>query len=885
MSPLRPPWNLFRRTRLDDDLEQELDTHLALIEEEEQASGSSPERARQAARRRFGSPLSSRERAVESVVPMGLETLRRELVFAARRLWRSPAFTIAGILTLALAIGANASIFAVVSRVVLNPLPYGDPDRIVALNNGMPSRNIPSGFNTITPRLYYHYLDRSRTLTGLAAYRIDEQTLTGRVAPERIRVSRATPSLATVLRVTPASGRWFSDAEGVPGAASVAVLSHRLWLRRFGEDPGVLGSIVRIDGVPTTIVGVMAASFAFPAPDIDVWVPYAITRATATDSFSIGGVGRLASGSTIQTVRTELDGLGADLERQDPGNGYGQVVSTATTLIDATVGHVTVALWVSLGAVALVLFVACANIANLFLIRSEARRREVALRQALGAGGRGVALYFLAESALLALLGSAAGFGVAWGAVRLLVVFGPTSLPRLHEVRLDAETLAFMLVLSAGIAVALACVPLIRFAPLAAALHESGRGHTASRGRHRFRQLLMGGQVGLALVLLVSSGLMLRSFQMLRAVDPGFDAASALSFRVGLPASDYPDRAHVVAAHLDIIERLSKLPGVTAASGTTCLPLAEGCNQGGPIFVEGRMLPRGTNPPIVLRRAVAGGYFAVMGMRLLRGRDIDRGDVDRQEPVVVINEELARVLFPQEDPIGRRVRLGNPALGVPGWLTIAGVVGNTPLLALGQPPVPQVFMPLFATRDVNVPTRLEAMSYVLRAAVPPTSLAAVAQRAVAEVDANLALAQVWTLQDILDRASAQMAFTMVLIAIAATVALLLGVIGIYGVTSYIVRQRTGEIGVRLALGADPKSVTRMIVKQGGMVATIGLAAGLAAALAGSRLIESLLYGISSRDPVVFGVMTLLLLAVSIASCWIPARRAARLTPLDALRTE
>ena len=634
-----------------------------------------------------------------------------------------------------------------------------------------------------------------------------------------------------------------------------------------------------------TVVGVMAPSFAFPDRRVDVWVPAPLMRADANAAYSFMGVSRLRPGATIAGVRAELDQLGAELERLQPNNGYGQLVSTATTLIDETVGRVTVALWAILAAVVLVLLVACANIANLFLVRSEARHREVALRRALGAGNCALALYFLSESTLLSGAGAAAGLAIAQGAVRLLVAFGPATLPRLYEVRLDAGTIAFTSGISVLIAIALGSIPFLRVAHVAAALQEAGRGTTASRGRHRARQLLMGGQVALALVLLVSSGLMLRSFQALRAVDPGFDARPALTFRLGLPASDYPQPAPIVAAHLAIVDRLSALPGVTAVSASTCLPLIEGCNQGSVLFVEGRSLPPGTFSPIVLRRAVAGAFFETMGMRVLRGRGIDRGDVERNEPIVVVNDALARVMFPNQDPIGQRVKLGGPPLPGSSWLTIAGVVSNTPQIVLGEPPVPQVFMPLFATRNAGVPTRISTMSYVVRTTVPPLSLTAPVRGAIGSLDPRLAIAQVQTLQDILDRASAQMAFTMVLLLIAAVVALLLGVVGIYGVTSYIVSQRTGEIGVRLALGAEPRGVARMIVRQGGLVALAGVASGLGAALAGGRLIESLLYGVSSRDPGVLAGTTLILLAVSLAACWLPARRAARLSPVEALRTE
>jgi predicted permease len=459
------------------------------------------------------------------------------------------------------------------------------------------------------------------------------------------------------------------------------------------------------------------------------------------------------------------------------------------------------------------------------------------------------------------------------------------NLPRLDEVRIDGVVWAFTFILSLLTAVALGLIPVLRFTPLAESLHESRGWSTVSRARYRARYLLMGVQIALALILLVASSLMLRSFQKLRTVDPGFNATSALTFGIGFPRSSYPERTKLVATHRAIVDRLSALPGVAAVSASTCLPLSERelC-QAGPLFSEAHPLPPGT---FVAVRAVDAGYFQTMGMRVLRGRGIDRGDVDREEPAVVVNQALVNVVFPGQDPIGQRVRLGNPSLTpTPEWLTIAGVVANTPIRGLAEPaPFPQLYVPIFASRNVNMAPRLDAMSYVVRTSITPESLVDSVRRAIAEADPNLALAQVRTLQDILDRAAAQMAFTMVLLATAASVSLLLGVIGIYGAMSYIVSQRTGEIGIRLALGAEPGSVARMIVWQGGAVALAGIAVGLVSAFAGSRLIQSLLYGVSPRDPGVFAGTTGLLLAVVLLACWLPARRAARLSPLEALRTE
>ncbi|HWF84460.1 MAG TPA: FtsX-like permease family protein [Vicinamibacterales bacterium] len=559
-----------------------------------------------------------------------------------------------------------------------------------------------------------------------------------------------------------------------------------------------------------------------------------------------------------------------------------------------TVGDVARGLWILLVSMGLVLLVACANVANLFLVRAEARRREIAVRCALGAGPFGIARYFLAESVLLSTLGGVIGLALAWAAVRLLVTTGPTTLPRLAEVRLDGVAVAYTMVLSVVAAMAFGAIPLWRGMPRAEPLHEGGRGNTPGRHRHRTRQLLMGGQAGLALVLLVASGLMVRSFQKLRAVDPGFDATSAVTFSVGLPDRNYPSRGTAVAAHRAILDRLSALPGITAVSASTCLPLAGGCFANS-VMVEGRAIPPSAAPPIALFRAVAGGYFEAMGIRLVRGRGIERGDVERSEPAVVVNEAFAERFFANEDAIGQHVassrnlaRTGEAPDLV--WLTVVGIVSNTPTRTLDDPhPASQLYMPMSIAggRDfpVLVGPSVSVMSYVVRSKLPLSGLLPSVQQAIGTVDPQLALAQVRTLQDMVDRASAQMAFTTVLLAIAAGVALMLGVVGIYGVTSYLVSQRTGEIGVRLALGAKPASVSRMIVRQGGLVALAGVAVGLVVALVGSRVIESLLYGVSPRDPGVFASMTVLLISVALVACWLPARRAARLSPLEALRAE
>jgi predicted permease len=821
-----------------------------------------------------------------------MDTIAQELRHAARRLVRTPVFTAAAATTLALAIAANAAIFTLVYRVVINPLPYADSQRLLFLDYGIPSRNVPSGVPVMSWQLYHQIADNARTLDSVAAYTGTFATLTGSGTPERVAIVRATPSLMSVLRAAPALGRWFTEAEGVPGAPAVAVLTHGFWVRRFGADPAIVGRTILLSGAPTAVVGVMPASFRFPQSPMDLWMPAQSTRASASFLFEVQGVARLRDDATVASARTEITSLIEQLARVAP-NQTG-IVSTALPLNDAVVGNIAGALWILLAAVGIVLLVACANIANLFLVRSESRQREVAVRRALGAGTARLARYFLTESVLLGVIGGLLGLALAWGGIRLLVAFGPANLPRLGEVRIDAVVVLFTAALSVLAAIAFGAIPLLRLAPITVTLHDTGRGQTATRGQHRARHVLMTAQVALALVLLVASGLMVRSVQQLRNKDLGFNPSSTLSFGVGLPRLVYQTRERALATHRAILDRLNALPGVISASATSCLPVSGTC-MGNGLIVENEIdNAQQQQRQFAWFRAVAGGYLETAGIRLIRGRAISQGDIDRREPVAVVDEGLAAMYFPGQDPIGKRVRSAtrvNPQLPSAPWLEIVGVVASTPTGTLTGPPLPQLYMPMSIAGGPDIPDQaligpnITAMSYVVRTTGDPADVAGASRAAVERVDANLAIAQVRTLQEIVDRAGDQMMFTMVLLGIAATVALLLGAIGIYGVVSYIASQRTGEIGLRLALGAEPAGVVSLILRQSVTVTMIGIGLGLAGALAGGRLIEALLYNVSPRDPVVIGAVTLLLTSIAFIACWLPARRAARLSPLDALRTD
>ena len=879
------------RWRSDAELREEIEAHLEMEIQANLDRGLSPEEARLAAQRRFGNPIVVRERAREGDPLFSLEIFLKDVRYALRSLLRVPGFTLAACATLALAIGASAAIFTVTYRVLLNPLPYPDSARILVLDFGNHAGNLPSGFRFISSQQYFQYLDGTRTLSSLAVYQMDDLTLSGRGVPERIRASRVTPSLVSVLGASPVVGRWFTEDEGVPGAPPVAILSYGLWMSRYGGDSAILGQSVDLDGVPTEVVGVMPRSYAFPETGTDVWLPLLLTRATTSPGYAFTAVARLRGGATIAGARAELTRLTNDLEVAFPGNGYRQFFSTAITLIEGTVGRVSTMLWMLLASVGLLWLVACANVANLFLVRAEARQREVAMRRALGAGRGGIARLFLAESALLSVVGGAAGLVLAAMATRVLVAFGPASLPRLDDVRLDAVSLLFTGALTAVTGLVLGALPLLRAVWVAPSLQGGGRTNTGSRKSHHTRHALMASQVALALVLLVASGLLVRSFLRLLAVDPGFDPRSTLTLQVGLPAQ-YPDRERVVAFHHAVLDRMAALPGVTAVSASTCLPLArEAFCFGNTLAVEGRPGQPGRIPRPVAQRAVAGGYFEAMGMRLIRGRALDRTDIDRSEPVVVVDEAMVAAYFPGEDPIGRRIAFGYRSSNGP-WRTIVGVVENTVTSGLAElSPIPKLYLPMSTSGGPDLPVSgllgpdISVMSYVVRSSTPPLRLAPAVRRIIDEIDATVAMARVETLQGAVDRSAEQAAFTTALLGLAASVALLLGLVGIYGVVSYIVSQRTGEIGVRLALGAEPGNVSAMIVRQGGIVALAGVFVGLAVALVGGRLISSLLYGISPRDPAVFAATAVTLFGVATLACWLPARRAAHVSPVEALRAD
>lgn len=818
-----------------------------------------------------------------------VEEFVREARHAARRLAKSPGFALAGVVTLGLAIGANAAIFTVVERVVLSPLPYADAERIVFLDHGAAGLDRTSGLG-MTTGLYWQYRERSRTLRDVTLYRSLAQTETSGATAEALTVTQTTPSLLAALGVTPALGRWFTAAEGEPGGPLVAVVSHAFWQRRFGGSAAAVGERLVLSGSAVEIIGVMPRAFAFPDASTDVWIPHQLNASNVRiGGFSFGGVARLVEGATLEDARSELGALIARIPADFPDDAsaapmveQARTFSSIRLLKDWIVGPTERTLWLLLAAVGVVLLVACANVANLFLVRAESRRREVAVRRALGATRRSVASFHIAETSVLALAGGALGLGLAAAGVRLLVAFGPQDLPRLHEVRLDGVVLLFTTALSVGAALVLGTLPLLRRDRTLAALRESGRANTTSAPRLRARGLLMGAQVAFALVLLVGSLLLIETFRRMRAADPGYRPENALVLRPGrLIAETYPTREAAAAFHERVLERVRALPGVSAAAATTCPPLSSFC-FGDPVSVAGQPWDPDDMPPIASFRRISEGYFDLMGIRLLAGRPFDATDQRSHTRAIVIDERMADVYFPGQDALGQRIVTGHQD-ELP--YEIVGIVNHVLTWGVRSPDrPPQVYLPLLSHTEVNTPP-VDDIAYIVRTRGEPMDVVPAIRAVLHELDPDVPIADATTLEAMLAQDRAATAFTMTLVTIAGIMALVLSLIGIYAVVSYVVTQRTSEIGVRLAMGARPGVVAAMIVRQGGRIAALGLAVGIAASLAGSRALTSLLYGVSPTDARAYVIAALTLLATALLACWLPARRAARLDPLDALRRD
>ena len=806
-----------------------------------------------------------------------MDTIRQDIRYALRRLVKSPGFTAVAVLTLALGIGANSAIFSLVSGVLLKPLPYAEPDRLVGLfhlSDGQ--RATMSGPNFMDVK------KMSETLTDAAAIARTRMILTGEGEPVRLDGSQVSSSLFDLLGVRPVLGRTFRDDENQPGSPKVAILGYGIWQQRFGGDRAVIGRKVMLDGVPTEVVGVMPQGFAYPAGRA-VWIPLEYTENFTTKqrgAWYLQAIGRAKPGVAIETVAAEVQTIGRRLAAQYPDSNEG-LEFAAVSLHDAMVGDIRRAVFVLLGAVAFVLLIACVNVANLLLARAAARESEMAVRAALGAGRGRLVRQLLTESVMLGVVGAALGLLLAVWAIEAVKGLEPQGIPRLADVRIDGPVAAFATALAVLTGLVFGLFPAFhatRTAP-GGTLKDAGRGTLTTRRGSRLRGALVIVEMALAVMLLAGAGLLIRSFARLASVDPGFHVEQALTFELSLPDARYEQEAQQIAFFDQLEPRLRSIPGVRNVGAVLSLPLS-GASIVLTFEVAGRPpLPPSQQPAMQVRVATP-AYFQTIGIPLRRGRLFDERDREGTTPVVLLTERAVQQYFPGEDPLGRKITLGwgrgagRPRAGG----EVVGVIGDVKDAGLDEADPPQIFL---AYRQWPV----HSMAVVVTTAVPPSSIADAVRRQVYAIDPNMPVANVRTLEQIVARSISQPRFYTTLLAVFAILALVLAAIGIFGVLSYAVAQRTREIGIRMALGARSRTVVGLVVRQAMALAAAGVAAGMIAAWWVSGLLATLLFEVTPRDPLTYGGVAGTLALVALFAAYVPARRATRVDPVVALRAE
>jgi putative ABC transport system permease protein len=819
---------------------------------------------------------------------MSLEMLWQDLRFGARMLLRNPGFTVVAICTLALGIGANSAIFSVVNAALLEPLPYPNSERLVMVWGNFERLNMTR--LGASAQEFLDYKNQNKIFSEVAAYQPRTFNLINSDEPERIGGARVSPSLFTLLATQPLVGRALLEEENRAGR--VAVLSHRLWQRCFNSNRALIGKSISLDGESYTVVGVMPQGFQFPLSEpydterAEVWIPLAFSPEDLSDrgQYSFRMIARLRPGISLEQARSEMQTIGQRFEQEYPhtyrgpkGEDGGWHV-TVTTLQDEVVGNARLFLLMLLGVVGFVLLIACANIANLWLARATTRQREVAIRKALGASRTRLVRQFLTESVMLAVVGGGLGLMLAMWGVRLLIAASPRGIPRLSEAGLDVRVLGFTLGVSLLTGLLFGLVPALQSSgvELSESMKESSKSATNSSARQRLRGFLVVCEVALALVLLIGAGLLIKSFWRLLDVDPGFNRENVLTMQMALPPSRYTDAKEKANFYGQLLERVKALPGIESASITTALPLS-GSTFGGPFSIEGRPLDMTGKPVHAYVRTIAPDYFKVMGIRLSRGRDFSAEDTDKSVPVVIINEAFARGFFATGEAVGQRIKLGAPGSPRP-WMLIAGIVNDVKSDGLDAEATPEMYVP-YSQNTAST------MTLVARTVSNPARSVAAVRSAVQAIDENQPVYNIRTMEQLLNASIAQRRLNMMMLGAFALIALLLATSGIFGLMAYTVAQRTHEIGIRMALGAQRGDILRLIFGQGMSLTMIGLGLGLVAAFVLTRLMSGLLFGVSATDPLTFLSIALLLAVVALIACYIPARRAMKVDPMIALRYE
>jgi predicted permease len=799
-------------------------------------------------------------------------------------------FTFIAVVTLAVGIGANSAIFSVINGILLKPLPYQHPDELIDLNHTAPGVNFPDA--NPAPFLYFTYREQGRSFQSLGLYGWDSRTVTGLAEPEEAQCLHVTAEVLPMLGVKPALGRWFSEKDDAPGSPPTMVLMNGWWQARFGGDRSVLGRQVVVNGVSHQVIGVMPADFRFLDRDAAMVLPLRFDRDKAfLGQFQYPGIARLKPGVTIEQASADIARMiPIALHSFPPQAGLTVKVFEDVRLApklqylkQKLVGDVGSTLWVIMGTLGAVLLIACANVANLLLVRAEGRRHELSIRSALGARWPDIARDLLTESVALALLGGALGLGIAYGAIRVLIAMAPAHLPRLNEISIDPAVILFTLATALVTGVLFGMIPVIKYAgpQIATALGGGGRTSSQSRERHRARSVLVVVQVALALVLLVAAGLMIRTFQVLRHVDPGFDPKDALTLRITIPPALVKDPDAVIELEHGILENIRAIPGVASAGITTVIPTdpSSGSDQ-----VYARDKTYQSVPPLRRLKFVSPGLLATMGNRLVAGRDFAWTDTLERRPVAMISESLARELW--QDP---RVAIGKQITANPKdpWREVIGVVGDEREDGVQQKAPAVAYYPLRMDGfEGDASMVLRTVSYIVRSKrVGSPSLLADVQHAVWSANASLPLGNVRTLDEIYGKSLARTSFTLVMLAIAGAMALLIGLVGIYGVISYSVSQRTREIGIRMALGARRAELTRLFLANAFVLVLIGVVCGLAGAVAMTRALKSLLFDVSPLDPLTYAAVSIGLIAAALIASYVPALRATAVDPLEALRAD
>ena len=823
-----------------------------------------------------------------------MATIAGQFQQVARRLRRAPAFTAITLLTLAAGLGANTAVFSVLEGVLLKPLPYPQAEQLAAVRLTAPGINIKDF--ELSPSDYFIFREQSATFQDIAMYQDDSVSVTGMAEPERVDALIVTDGMLPLLGIPPMLGRVFSRADDTKGAPDTAVLTYGYWRRKWGGDPNVVGKTIIVDGKQRQIIGVMPKRFHFlDHSDPAIITPFQFDRnKTNLGNFSYNGVARLKPAATIEQVNADMARMLPIVMRSfDAPPGFSSklfedahIGPNTKPLRAEVVGDIGNVLWVLMGSIGMVLLIVCANVTNLMLVRVEGRRQELALRAALGAGWGRIAGELLFESLILGFLSSVLGLGLAYAALRLLVALAPSGIPRLQEVGIDGTVLLFTLGIAMLASVLFASIPVLKYAGahLSTGIREGARALSQSRGQHRARNVLVVVQVSLALVLLICSGLMIRTFRALTNVNPGFaEPERVQTFRIYIPETEVKENERVVRFEQEIQDKIAAIPGVDSVAIGTKIPMDPG-GWHDPIFAEGRTYAEGELPPLLQFKFMSPGFLKTVQIPMVAGRDFTWDDTYQKLPVAIISENVAREYWPTpSDALGKRIRVSTKD----DWREIIGVAGDVYDDGVNQKPSKAAYWPLMMANFESDPlsVRREVAFAVRTRRAGSEALMADVREAVWSVDPNLPLAEVHTADYFYRKSLARTSFTLIMLGVAGGMALLLGVVGIYGVIAYSVSQRTREVGIRIALGAQLPSVTGMFVRQGMWLTGIGVLAGVLVSFGVMRLMSSLLFGVHAVDPVTYIAVSCGLAATAFLACYLPSRRAAGVDPVEALRAE